>query len=176
MHEEWEQGEGGEDDDTGDPPRIWLRHKALPGCAFTRSIGDAVGEQVGVFARPEVLVKDLTENDKYVLIASDGVWEFLTNQTVIKMVASYKSPLKACKAVVNEAYKLWLQYDVRTDDITMIAIYLEDTGGLARAHAEAMAAAVAAEEKTTPPGSLRASMTLRRSSLVLREQLRSASR
>ena len=74
MHEEWEQGEGGEDDDTGDPPRIWLRHKALPGCAFTRSIGDAVGEQVGVFARPEVLVKDLTENDKYVLIASDGVW------------------------------------------------------------------------------------------------------
>ena len=43
------------------------------------------------------------------------------------MVAAYKSPLKACKAVVNEAYKLWLQYDVRTDDITMIAIYLEDT-------------------------------------------------
>ena len=91
------------------------------------------------------------------------------------MVASYKSPLKACKAVVNEAYKLWLQYDVRTDDITMIAIYLEDTGGLARAHAEAMAAAVAAEEKTTPPGSLRSSMTLRRSSLVLREQRRKSS-
>ena len=78
-----------------------------------------------MFARPEVLVKDLTENDKYVLIASDGVWEFLTNQAVVNMVDSFKSPLKACKAVVQESYKLWLQYDVRTDDITMILAFLE---------------------------------------------------
>jgi len=69
-----------------------------------------------------------------ILIASDGVWEFLTNQTVVNMMVQFKSPLKACRAVVNEAYKLWLQYDVRTDDITMIAIYLEDMEKVDEAH------------------------------------------
>ena len=84
----------------------------------------------------------LGDDDAFIAVASDGVWEFLTNQTVLNMVASYKSPLKACKAVVNEAYKLWLQYDVRSDDITMIAIYHEELDGLAAAH-EAERAALA---------------------------------
>ena len=142
MHENWTEAKDAdddEDDDTGDPPRVWVKNKMLPGCAFTRSIGDSIGESVGVFAEPEVVTKELSESDKYIIIASDGVWEFLTNQTVLNMVAAYKSPLKACKAVVNEAYKLWLQYDVRTDDITMIAIYLEEMGGLANAHASELA-------------------------------------
>ena len=135
MHESWQEAtDGDEDDDTGDPPRIWLKDKMLPGCAFTRSIGDSIGESVGVFAEPEVEVRDLKSQDKYVILASDGVWEFLTNQTVLNMVMAYKSPLKACKAVVNESYKLWLQYDVRTDDITMIAIYLEEMAGIDAAH------------------------------------------
>ena len=164
MHENWteNQGQGGDEDsdtdETGDPPRVWLKNKMVPGCAFTRSIGDSIGESVGVFAVPEMLSKDLNDQDKYVIIASDGVWEFLTNQTVLNMVAAYKSPLKACKAVVNEAYKLWLQYDVRTDDITMIAIYLEETGGLETAHeADRAALATAAFTETAgakSPGSV----------------------
>jgi len=107
----------------------------MPGCAFTRSVGDEFGERVGVFAEPEVLTRQLCSDDRMVLIASDGVWEFLTNQTVVNMMTQFKSPLKACRAVVNEAYKLWLQYDVRTDDITMIAIYLEDMANVDAEHA-----------------------------------------
>ena len=38
-----EDNAGGEEGD-GDPPRIWLADQMTPGCAFTRSIGDAVGE------------------------------------------------------------------------------------------------------------------------------------
>ena len=38
-----EDNAGGEEGD-GDPPRIWLAEQMTPGCAFTRSIGDAVGE------------------------------------------------------------------------------------------------------------------------------------
>lgn len=67
MHENWtEANQAGDDeeDDTGDPPRVWLKQKMLPGCAFTRSIGDSIGESVGVFAEPEVLTKELCANDK----------------------------------------------------------------------------------------------------------------
>ena len=58
------------------------------------------------------------------MIASDGVFEFLTNQSVADMVAKYPDPLEACKKVVQESYDLWLQYEVRTDDITIICIYI----------------------------------------------------
>jgi len=53
------------------------------------------------------------------------VWEFLTNQTVADMVSKFDDPLTACRAVVAEAYRLWLQYEVRTDDITMILAYID---------------------------------------------------
>jgi len=34
--------------------------------------------------------------------------------------------LVACKAVVSAAYNLWLLYEKRTDDITIIAIYIDN--------------------------------------------------
>lgn len=61
---------------------------------------------------------------RFLIIASDGVFEFLTNQSVADMVARYPDPLDACKKVVQEAYDLWLQYEVRTDDITIICVYV----------------------------------------------------
>ena len=105
---------------------MWNVTLDKPGTAFTRSIGDACAEGIGVFAEPEHLTRELHELDKYVVIASDGVFEFLTSQTVCDMVHSFKDPLDACKKVVRENYNLWLQYEVRTDDITMIALYLEN--------------------------------------------------
>lgn len=63
-------------------------------------------------------------HDRFLVIASDGVFEFLTNQSVADMVAKYPDPLEACKKVVQESYDLWLQYEVRTDDITIICIYI----------------------------------------------------
>ena len=140
MHENWgDTAETGGDEGDGDPPRIWIPGQMCPGCAFTRSIGDSTGERVGVFAEPELLNKQLLANDKFIILASDGVWEFMTNQMVVDMVQEFKSPLKACKAVVQEAYKLWLQFDVRTDDITMTLILLEETDGLEAAFLEEQA-------------------------------------
>lgn len=66
------------------------------------------------------------------MIASDGVFEFLTNQSVADMVAKHPDPLEACKQVVQESYDLWLQYEVRTDDITIICIYIGKHCRLAR--------------------------------------------
>ncbi len=72
-----------------------------------------------------LLRREINHFDKYVVIASDGVFEFLTNQMVADMLARYSDPLDACKAVVSAAYNMWLQYEVRTDDITIIALYID---------------------------------------------------
>lgn len=54
------------------------------------------------------------------------MFEFLTNQSVIDICAKFTDPLEACRAVVAESYELWLQYELRTDDITMICIFVDD--------------------------------------------------
>ena len=128
YHENWGVNLGEELDNGGDPPRVWAPGKSFPGCAFTRSIGDSVAESIGVTAEPELLKKELTEDDLFVVLASDGVWEFLTNQSVADMIMKFTDPLDACRSVVAESYRLWLQYEVRTDDITMILAFVDKDG------------------------------------------------
>lgn len=125
IHENWGLNLGDEIDENGDPPRIWHPYGQYPGTAFTRSIGDLVSEELGVIAEPEILCKALNAHDKFIVIASDGVFEFLTSQSVIDIVKKFDSPSDACQALVEEAYNRWLQYEVRTDDITAICIYLD---------------------------------------------------
>lgn len=60
--------------------RVWLKHEDIPGLAMSRSFGDAMAARVGVHAVPEVTFFELELEDKVIVIASDGVWEFLDNQ------------------------------------------------------------------------------------------------
>ncbi|XP_042496355.1 protein phosphatase 2C and cyclic nucleotide-binding/kinase domain-containing protein isoform X2 [Macadamia integrifolia] len=123
----WDTEEG----DDGDPPRLWVQNGMYPGTAFTRSIGDSIAESIGVVATPEIVVLELTPDHPFFVIASDGVFEFLSSQTVVDMVAKFKDPRDACAAIVAESYRLWLQYETRTDDITVIVVHINgitDTG------------------------------------------------
>lgn len=116
---------GEELDEGGDPPRVWSPNGDYPGTAFTRSLGDAMAEELGVFAEPEMLTREIKPDDRILVIASDGIYEFLTNQSVIDICAKFTDPLEACRAVVAESYELWLQYELRTDDITIIVVFLD---------------------------------------------------
>ncbi|GLT48537.1 hypothetical protein SLA2020_221570 [Shorea laevis] len=115
---------GTEDGDDGDPPRLWVPNGMYPGTAFTRSIGDSIAETIGVVANPEIVVLELTPDHPFFVLASDGVFEFLSSQTVVDMVAECKDPRDACAAIVAESYRLWLQYETRTDDITVIVVHV----------------------------------------------------
>lgn len=118
-------------DDDGDPPRLWLPDNMFPGTAFTRSLGDGIAERIGVFAEPEVLIKRLTPRHRYIVIASDGVFEFMPSQKVVDVVSKFADLEEACVAVCSEAYRLWLCNETRTDDITIILLEisgLDDDG------------------------------------------------
>lgn len=116
---------GEELDEGGDPPRVWSPDGDYPGTAFTRSLGDAMAEELGVYAEPEMLTREIKPEDRVIVLASDGIYEFLTNQSVIDICAKFTDPLEACRAVAAESYELWLQYELRTDDITIIVIFVE---------------------------------------------------
>lgn len=78
---------GTEESDDGDPPRLWVQNGMYPGTAFTRSFGDSVAESIGVIADPEIFVLDLNSNNPFFVLASDGVFEFLSSQAVVDMVS-----------------------------------------------------------------------------------------
>ena len=87
---------GTEEGDDGDPPRLWVPNGMYPGTAFTRSIGDSIAETIGVVANPEIVVFELTQDHPFFVLASDGVFEFLSSQTVVEMVWKTRSPLLLC--------------------------------------------------------------------------------
>ncbi|XP_006600326.1 probable protein phosphatase 2C 35 isoform X2 [Glycine max] len=124
---------GDEESWGGDPPRLWVPNGMYPGTAFTRSIGDSLAETVGVIAIPEVKAVQLTPNHLFFVVASDGIFEFLTSQTVVDMAASYMDPHDACAAIAEKSYKLWLELENRTDDITIIIVQIK---GLSNVHLE----------------------------------------
>ena len=127
MHDSWAVQLGQQTDDSGDPPRVWEAGQQVPGCAFTRSIGDSLAERIGVYAEPEILTREVTSKDSVIVLASDGVWEFITSQDVINMAAQFQDPLAAARAIVVESYRRWMQFDVRTDDITAVVAYLDQS-------------------------------------------------
>ena len=49
---------------------------------MSRSFGDEVAASVGVSAVPEIKEWRLTEQDKFVVLASDGLWEFIESEEV----------------------------------------------------------------------------------------------
>eukprot|EP00981_Chlorochromonas_danica_P004506 scaffold911_cov162-Ochromonas_danica.AAC.9 len=126
IHENYCTDLGQEIDEGGDPPRVWDKTLERPGCAFSRSFGDRVAKEVGVSAEPEILEWNITPEDRFAVIASDGVFEFITSQAVVNMIQKYPNKLEAAKQVVAEAYRLWLTFDDRTDDITIIIITFEN--------------------------------------------------
>ncbi|THU68578.1 hypothetical protein C4D60_Mb08t05360 [Musa balbisiana] len=115
-----------ESDDGYDPPRLWVQNRRYPGSMFTRSVGDLVAESIGVVAVPEIKVVKITDNHSFFVIASDGVFQFLSSQAVVDMVSSFVDPRDACSKIVAESYKVWLDSDSRTDDITIIIVHIKD--------------------------------------------------
>ena len=128
VHEDWDCALGDEIDDGGDPPRIWAQDQEYPGTAFTRSIGDSLAESLGVIAEPEIDGHKLGPKDRVLIAASDGIFEFITTRSCIETALLYSDPLEACKALVGESYKLWIEREDRTDDITIILGFVEPPG------------------------------------------------
>ena len=125
LGESWDVKLGEEVDDVGDPPRVWDDSLETPGTAFTRSIGDSVAETLGIFAEPEVFTHDLKPSDRVIIVASDGVFEFLTMKQCVEIAMLYDDPEQAARALVGEAYKMWITRELRSDDITIVVAYVE---------------------------------------------------
>ncbi|EED89147.1 hypothetical protein THAPSDRAFT_264034, partial [Thalassiosira pseudonana CCMP1335] len=67
--------------------RVWLdsSHTQI-GLAMARSIGDHAVKGVGVIAEPVVTVHTVEKGDEFMILATDGVWEFLSSEDAVDIV------------------------------------------------------------------------------------------
>ena len=115
-----------EDGEKSGPFRVWKKGEAYPGIAMSRSIGDFIASKLGVIPEPKFLEEKIDKDTKFIVVASDGVWEFLDNDTVKNMVMPYyekKDPIGACKELIKKSTEFWNQEDIVVDDITCIVVF-----------------------------------------------------
>ena len=77
----------------------------------------------------EILELDLGKEDKFIVLASDGVWEFISNEEAMNIVMPYyqsKNAEEAAETLVRESYLRWKDEENGIiDDITCIVIFLD---------------------------------------------------
>ena len=117
-----------EDGEFVGPQRVWIKEEEVPGLAMTRSFGDRVAATVGVVSIPEIKEYIFNPNDKFMIIASDGVWEFISSQECIDIIKEFydKNDLKGCcEFLYQESSKRWLKEEEVIDDTTMIIVFFD---------------------------------------------------
>ena len=108
------------------PARVWVKNEMYPGLAMSRSIGDFIATSVGVIPDPEIIEYTLDKNSRYMVIATDGIWEFLSNEKVMKIGNQFYpkfEPIDLCNELVKEANKCWEMEEIIRDDITVLVVY-----------------------------------------------------
>jgi serine/threonine protein phosphatase PrpC len=108
--------------------RVWAKNGNYPGLAVSRTIGDLNASCLGVIPEPEVKEYIIDDNCKYIIIASDGLWDVIDNKTVVEITKEYYEegdPDKLCEELVNEATIIWEQQEGNIDDISVIAAFFE---------------------------------------------------
>ena len=84
-----------------------------------------MAHSAGVISEPEMTTFDLLAIDEVVIIASDGLWEFMTSQQVLDFIVGAKEPKKAVDMLVTEASSRWMKEEQVIDDTTIIVAFLK---------------------------------------------------
>ena len=111
------------------PDRVWVKNKEEPGLAMTRSLGDKIAHNVGVIDEPEFKTFTYDGCERFIIIASDGLWEYVNGDQCINIVRPFyeegKDSREAALALTKEAFRKWKRKEVAIDDITVIVIFFD---------------------------------------------------
>ena len=115
------------------PPRVWTKERDI-GIAMTRAMGDLYGKKAGLISEPEVNEFSLQSGDRFIIVASDGLWDVMTSKEAVDFVLSFEDSGKprnqVARALVHEAQKRWDDIEEEEehpyrDDITVVVAFPE---------------------------------------------------
>ncbi|XP_010247822.1 PREDICTED: probable protein phosphatase 2C 33 [Nelumbo nucifera] len=108
--------------------RVWLPNNDSPGLAMARAFGDFCLKDFGLISLPEISYRRLTEKDEFIVLATDGVWDVLSNKEVVDIVASAPVRSSAARALVESAVRTWrFKYpNSKIDDCAVVCLFLNN--------------------------------------------------
>lgn len=117
------------DDGVDGPMRVWMAHMDVPGLAMSRSLGDAIAHSVGVSSECEFFEYEFNPNnreDLVLVMASDGLWEFMSNQEVMEIAFQTTEPRFAVDRLIGESNDRWMKEEQVIDDTTVCVAFLNN--------------------------------------------------
>ena len=111
------------------PYRVWFKDGDYPGLAMSRSIGDTLAHKIGVSDLPEIMEYNMSNvKPVAIIVASDGVWEFMNNEQVKAIVMKYRNNMDSyncAKEIVEKSRQIWKGTTYAIDDITCIVCFFK---------------------------------------------------
>ena len=106
---------------------MWKRFPRTGGLAVSRAFGDTNLSTAGVIAEPEIHHERIGPRDKFVILASDGVWDHVSSQEAVDIAAAhFDNPRRASEIIsakASEGWKRAMNGGYR-DDITTVVVPL----------------------------------------------------
>ncbi|WOL10310.1 putative protein phosphatase 2C 73 [Canna indica] len=109
--------------------RVWLPDEESPGLAMSRAFGDYCIKDFGLISVPEVNQRNITSRDQFVVLATDGVWDVISNQEAVEIVSSTKDRRKAAKRLVECAARAWKRKrrGIAVDDCSAVCLFFHSS-------------------------------------------------
>jgi protein phosphatase 1L len=77
------------------------KNRVMGQLILTRTLGDLYVKQFGVVNTPDISVTEINNSVKYVIVASDGVWDVIDLDTLLEMSKAKKSVGEFCQDIVK---------------------------------------------------------------------------
>ncbi|PSS37804.1 hypothetical protein PHLCEN_2v272 [Hermanssonia centrifuga] len=84
--------------------------------AVTRSLGDSAMKEFVVGA-PYTTETELTDEDEFMILACDGLWDVVEDQAAVDFVRGTTDPKQAANELMEEAYRMY-----STDNVTVLVV------------------------------------------------------
>lgn len=118
--------------------RVWLPNNNSPGLAMARAFGDFCLKNFGLISVPDLSCLSLSEKDEFIVLATDGIWDVLSNKEVVEIVASAPARSSASRALVERAVRAWRhKYPTsKVDDCAAVCLFLDMSNSSAASSAK----------------------------------------
>ena len=68
---------------------------------LSRAFGDWELKNYGVSCEPHITRINIEDNDKYVIVATDGVWDVLEDEDVYRLSKDANNSMDLCRNIIN---------------------------------------------------------------------------
>ena len=106
--------------------RIYVRARMYPALATSRSLGDLICHQIGVKSEPDIRIHEVLQHDKFIILGTNTLWEYLAPEEVIEIINEYETKEQgmSTEIIMQRVKEIAYNEGQYVDDITFIISHL----------------------------------------------------